>query len=59
MSDITYPEILLQKIVDLENEIIEKDKIISRNQEEMDALQEIFKNLVMQINQTLEAINGN
>jgi len=55
-SDITYPEILLQKIVDLENEIIEKDKIITKNHEEMDLLQETFKNMVIQVSQVLEAL---
>ena len=56
MSNITYADTLLQKIVDLENEIIEKDKIITKNQEEMDALQETFKNMVIQVNQVLEAL---
>ena len=59
MSNMTQLDTLLQKIVDLENEIIEKNKIITKNKEEMDNLQEAFKNLVKKINETLEAINGN
>ena len=59
MSNMTQLDTLLQKIVDLENEIIEKDKIITKNKEEMDLLQETFKNMVIQVNQVLEALNGN
>ena len=56
MSNMTQLDTLLQKIVDLENEIIEKDKIITKNKEEMDLLQETFKNMVIQVNQVLEAL---
>jgi hypothetical protein len=56
MSNVTPISDYIIEIRKLENVIIEKDKVIMKNKEEMDILQETFKNLILQVNQVLETI---
>ncbi len=56
MSNITPISDYLIEIRKLENVIIQKDKEIMKNKEEIDHLQETFKNLILKVSQVLETI---